>query len=157
MWQHDWLDRLHLWRGVLHLLHLSDLILMLLRLRKEAVGSKMHPLDRLILRETTIDILHSLRPRERAIAVLRLEGLNDGQIGRILGIERSSVSWRMKRAQQRIMAQVPGAANLLAGCERPRGGPPAPDAPLERGWICAWGEEALEVDAEPAGSLQQDK
>jgi hypothetical protein len=157
MWQYDWLDRLHLWRGVLHVLDLSDLILMLLRWRKEAIGSEMHPLDQLILRETTIDILHSLRSRERAIAVLRLEGLNDDQIGRILGIERSSVSWCMKRAQQRIMAQVPGAADLLAGCERPRGGLQSPDALLERGWICAWGEGALDVDGEPAGSHERDK
>jgi hypothetical protein len=148
MWSDDWLDSLYLHRGVVRSVDPSDLIRELVRQRSEALANELRPLDQLILRETTAAILHNLRPRERAIAVLRLEGLNDGQIARILGIERSTVTGYMRRAQQRIMAEVPGAASLLADRQRVRGGLRPPDAPLERGWLCSWDDD-LDVDPEP--------
>ena len=150
---YNWLDRLELRHGVVVQVSASSLILELLRGLAERIATGMQPLDRLILRETTVEILESLRPRERAIAVLRLEGLNDVQIGRILGMEQSSVTRCMRRARRRIIAQVPGAADLLADRKRPGGSPRPPDAPLERGWICSWEEEA--PGAEPASGSRQ--
>lgn len=99
---------------------------------------ELEPLDRIILRETTLDILHCLDSRELVIAALRLEGLNDGQIGKMLGVDRAAVSLRMARAQQRIIDQIPGAAHLLAGRQLERGVRPPANTPLERGWICNW-------------------
>ncbi len=74
-----------------------------------------HPLEELIAREACAEILSLLQPDEFLIAVLRLHGLEDAQIGERLGIDRLSVSQRMIRAQQRIAAQRPDLGDLLAG------------------------------------------
>jgi hypothetical protein len=74
-----------------------------------------HPLDELIAREACAEILSLLRPDELVVAALRLEGLDDAQIGRRLGMDGLTVSQRMIRAQQRIAAQRPDLAGLLAG------------------------------------------
>lgn len=99
---------------------------------------ELDPLDCLILRETTVAILRCLAGPERIIAALRLEGLNDTQIGQLLGVDRAAVGLRMARAQQRIMDEIPGAAHLLAGRRLLRGVHPPIGVPLERGWICDW-------------------
>ena len=83
-------------------------------------------LEALIAREAYIEILTLLQPEERVIAGLRLRGLDDTQIGELLGLHRSAVSQRMIRAQQRIVEQRPDLAGLLAGRRmRHRVRPPA--------------------------------
>ena len=77
-----------------------------------------HPLDELIAREACAEILSLLRPDELVVAALRLEGLDDAQIGRRLGMDGPAVSQRMIRAQQRIAAQRPDLASLLTGRRR---------------------------------------
>ena len=71
-----------------------------------AYPDNLEPLERLILRENCLDILRSLEPHERIIAALRLERLSDVQIGQILGIDRTTVSRFLTRAQERIMREL---------------------------------------------------
>ena len=86
-----------------------------------------HPLDELVAREACAEILSLLQPDELVIAALRVQGFDDGQIGQTLGFDRSTISQRMLRAQQRIAEQRPHLAGLLAGRRRnPRRNPPAP-------------------------------
>jgi hypothetical protein len=98
----------------------------------------LEPLERLILRENCLDILHSLEPHELIIAALRLERLSDVQIGEILGIDRTTVSRCLARAQERIMRDLPYTAGLLAGRQPERGPLPYSGTILEQGWICDW-------------------
>lgn len=72
-------------------------------------------LDELIARETLTEILSLLRLEELIIARLRLDGLDDAQIGELLGLDRSTIHHRMVRAQQRIIEQRPDLAGLLSG------------------------------------------
>lgn len=100
----------------------------------------LEPLERLILRENCLDILHSLDPEERIIAALRLEGLSDAQIGQFLGMARSTVTRHLTRAQERIMRESPYTAGLLAG-RQPDHSPVSPiKGLLEQGWICDWND-----------------
>jgi len=98
----------------------------------------LEPLERLILRENCLDILHSLEPIERTIAALRLEELSDAQIGQLLGMARTTVTRHLTRAQERIMREQPDTAGLLAGRQPDRGPLPLVEAILEQGWICDW-------------------
>jgi hypothetical protein len=95
-----------------------------------------HPLNRIVERETFAEIVALLRPEELIVAALRLEGLTDGQIGRLLGLTRAAVSYRMQQAQERIAAEAPELAPAVAGrrlpCSRPAS---AETAPLEQGWL----------------------
>ena len=110
---------------------------------------ELGPLERLILRETCLDILHSLEPGERTIAGLRLEGLSDAQIGLILGLARSTVTRCLTRAQERIMREMPHAAGLLAG-RQPDHSPASPvEELLEQGWICDWSDPDDWPETEP--------
>ena len=90
-------------------------------------------LDELIAREACAEILSLLQPEERAIAALRVQGFDDGQIGGDLGLERSTVCRRMLRAQQRIAEQRPDLAGLLAGRRRSSGLRPPGAAPDDAG------------------------
>jgi hypothetical protein len=105
-----------------------------------------HPLERLIERESFAEIVSRLQPEELLVAVLRLEGLSDVQIGRLLGITRAGVSFRLKQAQARIAAEAPDLAPLLRGREQPPGKPLRLDPPpLAHGWLC--GEDAAQIRA----------
>jgi DNA-binding CsgD family transcriptional regulator len=96
-----------------------------------------HALDRLIERESFAEIVTLLQPEELLVAVLRLEGLSDVQIGRLLGITRAGVSFRLKQARERISAEAPDLAPLLRGREQPPGKQVRLDPPpLEHGWLC---------------------
>ena len=106
-------------------------------------------LDVLVRRETFAQVVALLKPSELIVAVLRLEGLNDTQIGHLLDTDRATVSRRMARAQRRIARCLPEAAHLILGRERPRGRRmpqhrPA-GLPLEQGWLCP-----SMLDREPA-------
>ncbi len=72
-------------------------------------------LEALIVREACGEILALLQPEELVVADLRRRGLDDIQIGELLGLDRSAVSQRMIRAQERIVEQRPDLAGLLAG------------------------------------------
>ncbi len=112
-----------------------------------------HPLDRLIRQETFAEMIALLEPEELVIAILRLEGLADSQIGAMLDVSRTAVGWRMDQARARIAAALPELAVVL----RDRGQPsrqPSHGAmlPLDRGWICNGEEdeeEWIEVDPDP--------
>jgi hypothetical protein len=96
-----------------------------------------HALARLMERESFAEIVVRLQPEELLVAVLRLEGLSDVQIGKMLGITRAGVSFRLKQAQERISAEAPELAPLLHGREQPPGKPLRLDPPpLEHGWLC---------------------
>jgi hypothetical protein len=96
-----------------------------------------HPLDRLIEQDTFREILSLLTPQELIVAVLRLEGLSDGQIGALLGITASGVSRRIERARARIIAQRPELGPVLRDRRQPHYKPPSRETlPLEYGWLC---------------------
>ena len=99
---------------------------------------ELEPLERLILRENCLEILHSLEPLERNIAALRLEGLSDAQIGQILRLDRSTVTRYLTRAQERIMRQLPHTTGLLAGRQPDHNPVSLVETLLEQGWICDW-------------------
>ena len=96
------------------------------------------PLDRLLLRDTFAEILALMTPEEIAVAALRIEGLSDVQIAALLGLEHSTISRRMTRAQERIAAELPEAAHLLGRRYLPRGSRRSGDVPLEQGLVCNW-------------------
>jgi hypothetical protein len=98
----------------------------------------MHPLEKLVRQETFAEIVAVMTEDELRIAALRLEGLNDTQIGSLLGVDRSVISARMTATQERIAEQVPDAAQWVLGRQLPRGPRASRDRPLERGWICRW-------------------
>ena len=76
------------------------------------------PLDRLVRGELVAEILGALTPAELVVALLRAEGMSDGEIGVFLGIEREAVRLRMVRARARIGRTVPGMARLVEGRRR---------------------------------------
>jgi len=111
-----------------------------------------HPLERLIEQELFAEIVTRLQPEELLVAVLRLEGLSDVQIGRLLGLTRAGVSFRLKQAQARIAAEDPDLAPLLRGREQPPGKPLRLDPPpLAHGWLCL--EEAGQGQASGQGQV----
>ena len=69
-------------------------------------------------REAVREILETLTPCELVVALLRAEGMSDGEIGEFLGIERGTVRRRMVRARARIARTVPGMARLVEGRRR---------------------------------------
>ena len=75
-------------------------------------------LDRIVEQETFAEIIARLTPCETAVAVLRADGLDDQEIADALGITRSAVQDRIKKAMRRISRQVPEAGCLLAGRDR---------------------------------------
>ena len=107
-----------------------------------------HPLDRLIRQETFAEMIALFERDEMAIVILRLEGLNDSQIGAVLDLSRTAVSWRMDQARARIAAALPELAADLRDRGQPSRQPSQQGMlPLDRGWICN-GEEDEEAWAE---------
>jgi DNA-directed RNA polymerase specialized sigma24 family protein len=100
--------------------------------------AEMDPLERLIRQETFAEVVAAMTPEEKAIAALRLEGLSDRQIGKMLGVYRSEITLCMAAAQVRIAEQVPDARDWVLGRQVPRGPRPIRGRPLEHGWICRW-------------------
>jgi len=75
-------------------------------------------LARIVEQETFAEIIARLTPCETAVALLRADGLDDQEIADALGITRSAVQDRVKKAVRRISRQVPGARSLLVGRDR---------------------------------------
>jgi hypothetical protein len=90
------------------------------------------PLEGLIWKETFAEILDLLTPEEKVVAMLRVEGLSDGEIGRLLDVDRAAVGMKMIRVRRRITQRLPHLSLFLSGRRR-RGG--AVWRPLEEGWI----------------------
>lgn len=102
-------------------------------------------LDRLVEREAFAEIVALLEPEELVVAVLRLEGLTDAQIGALLGVTRAGVSLRLRKAGRRIMAERPDLAPWLRGRQRRRVNAGRPGViPLGQGWLCS-GRPAAEA------------
>ena len=100
------------------------------------------PLERIIERETFREIILLLEPLDLIVATLRLEGLTDEDIARLMGRSRPSVTSRMKRARERIIHLRPDLASALEGRSHPRHrADTAQGRPLEEGWLCDWREE----------------
>lgn len=95
------------------------------------------PLQRLIERETLAEITERLTEKEMAVALLRLEGLSDPQIGAMLELTRAGVSLRIQEAIRRISAEVPELAPVLEGRQICRRWQAEPVVPLEIGWLLA--------------------
>ena len=76
------------------------------------------PLERLIRNERVADILGTLTPAELVVALLRAEGMSDGEIGEFLDIAQWVVRQRMIRARARIGQIGPGMARMLEGRRR---------------------------------------
>jgi IS30 family transposase len=94
-------------------------------------------LERIIEREAFAEIVSLLRPGELGIARLRLEGVPDKIIARMLGVSQPAVSRRMKKASRRIATQRPRLAPLLRGRRQHCTVPSDNGArPLERDWVC---------------------
>ena len=75
-------------------------------------------LERVAGREAVVEILEALTPCELVVALLRAEGMSDGEIGEFLGIGREATRQRMVRARRRISCTVPGMARLVEGRRR---------------------------------------
>lgn len=111
-----------------------------------AVVGAAHPLERLVEQETFREIISLLEPEELVVASLRLEGLSDPQIGRLLGITSSAVCRRIQQARERIMERRPALEPWLKGRRQPRRKPPRNEVPpLEHGWLCRWGDDEDET------------
>ena len=82
-------------------------------------------------REAVAEILDALTPSELMVAILRAEGMADGEIAEFLGIELWVVRQRMIRARERLERAVPGIARMLEG--RRRGAGQGPTAEQEGG------------------------
>ena len=76
------------------------------------------PLERVVGREAVVESLEALTPCELVVALLRAEGMSDGEIGECLGIGRVAVRQRMVRARGRIGRKVPGVARMVEGRRR---------------------------------------
>ena len=96
------------------------------------------PLERLIRQETFAELVAAMTGEEILIAALRLEGLNDTQIGWLLSVDRKDIAQCMGAAQERIAEQVPDARDWVLGRQVPRGPRPSRVRPLQRGWVCRW-------------------
>jgi DNA-binding CsgD family transcriptional regulator len=96
----------------------------------------VNPLDRLVARETFEEAISLLTPRELAVALLRLEGLNDDQIGHVLGIGRSSATKRIRRAAHRIASELPELRPFLKDRRQAGRSHTLDNQPLEHGWLC---------------------
>jgi excisionase family DNA binding protein len=103
------------------------------------------PLQRLIERETFEEIIQQLTCDEMAVALLRLEGLSDPQIGAVLGLTRAAVSLRMQEAMRRIAAETPELAPVLEGRQISHKWQAEPMPPLEAGWLLAPGAGGEEL------------
>ena len=75
-------------------------------------------LERVVGREAVAEILEALTPCELVVALLRAEGMSDGEIGEFLGIGREAARQRMVRARRRIGRSVPGMARMVEGRRR---------------------------------------
>ncbi len=75
-------------------------------------------LERIVQQEALAEIIGRLTPGETAVALLRADGLGDQEIADALGITRSAVQDRIKKAVTRISKQDGEAARLLAGRDR---------------------------------------
>lgn len=71
-------------------------------------------LVRVIDRESFREIITRLTPKQLVVAVLRADGLNDREIGWLLGLGRQTVSARMRKAAQDI-GRDPELAPYVAG------------------------------------------
>ena len=71
-------------------------------------------LARVIERESTREILELLAPGQFVVAALRADGLNDQEIGDLLGLTRQSVSARIRKAAKTIRTE-PDLAPHIAG------------------------------------------
>ena len=102
------------------------------------------PLARVIERETFAEIIALLEPLDLMIAAMRLEGLSDDEIARLLGRNRTSVTSRMKRTCQRIIHLRPDLAPVLEGRRRHARLPTGRSRPrpLEQGWLCTCGDDS---------------
>jgi DNA-binding CsgD family transcriptional regulator len=76
-------------------------------------------LDRLISAEVLAQALALMRPRELAVAALRVDGLTDVQIGELLGIGPTAVNNRIVRARARILDALPELRVCLDGRQSP--------------------------------------
>jgi hypothetical protein len=85
-----------------------------------AGGREHDPLARVVERETWAEIVRALTPYELFVADKRQQGYTDAEIAHWLGVDASTVSRWMVRAQRRIARTVPGAAALLQGRCRPK-------------------------------------
>ncbi len=111
-------------------------------------------LDRLVERESFGEIVALLEPDELVVAALRLEGLSDSQIGRLLGVTRASVSYRIQAASRRIMEQQPDLAPLLRDRRQPSQRAPCQETPpLEHGWLCRRSDDEADLLPEPSADL----
>ena len=75
-------------------------------------------MERVMGREAVGEILEALTPCELVVALLRAEGMSDGEIGEFLGIGREATRQRMVRARRRIGRVIPGVAGVLEGRRR---------------------------------------
>jgi excisionase family DNA binding protein len=96
----------------------------------------MNPLDRLVARETFQEAIHLLTPRQLAVALLRLEGLTDDQIARLLGIQWCSATKRIRHAAARIASEVPELRSFLRDRRQAGRSHTLDNQPLEHGWLC---------------------
>jgi hypothetical protein len=81
------------------------------------------------VRDDTRRILAAMTPGELVAAALRADGLSFRQIGELLGLSAGTAPQRLNRARERIVADHPDLAYLLAGRRhgRDRGGDPLLD------------------------------
>lgn len=91
----------------------------------------------LIMRETFGEIVDLMTAEELGVARLRLGGVPDDKIAKLLGIREQSVYERMQRARERIVSEIPEMAHFFRGRTLQPGPRCDVAIPLEQGWVCS--------------------
>jgi RNA polymerase sigma factor (sigma-70 family) len=63
-------------------------------------------LDRILYLEAALEALAMMKPHERDVVLLRLDGLTYREIGARLGISRPAAGMRMVRARRRLREEL---------------------------------------------------
>ena len=115
--------------------------------------------DRIIhemeIRRIFRQVLGVLEPYHMPMLALRLEGLREFQVAKLLGISRTTLNAIDRDLKARIQTEVPEAWILIRDLRR-RSGPWENIAPLERGWISDDDFGAPIKDQAPSGQPQTD-
>ena len=89
-----------------------------------------------------------LEPHDMPILALRLEGLREADVARLLGMSRTTLNILDRDLKARIQAHVPEAWDLIHDLRR-RSGHRVVTDPLDRGWISEIGAVSDELDGHP--------
>lgn len=77
-----------------------------------------NPLDAMISTETMTEIIETFDFQQLLIAYLRIDGLNNIEIAKVLGVSHQAVHYHMKKARRDLLATYPYLIPVLEGRNR---------------------------------------